>query len=111
MLIAPPTCVGGIDTDDRNTAARCHRGQTITELGGGNTGHGAPELFAMTTTTQRFATRGTGIGKVEVLHRDRHTMIALRYVQQLRDRRAQVPVTVGGMQLLDLEGDRVTQTD
>ncbi|MDA0251688.1 MAG: hypothetical protein O3A42_12230 [Actinobacteria bacterium] len=111
MLIAPLTRVSGIDTDDRNTAARCHRGQTITELGGGNTSHDAPKLLTPTTTTQHFATRGTGIGKVEVLHRDRHTMIALRYVQQLRDRRAQVPITVGGTQLLDLEGDRDRFTD
>jgi hypothetical protein len=111
VLIAPLTRVRGIDTDDRDAAAGCHRGQTITELAGGDASHGAPELFSTPTTTHGFATRGTGIAEVEVLHRDRYAIVELRDIEQFSDRRAQVPIAMGGTQLLDLKDDRDRFTD
>jgi hypothetical protein len=82
VLGAPLTGVGRIYRDHADTPAGCHRDQSMTESGGGDTGHGASQLLALLAAAQHFPTCGAGVGEVEVFYDHCSAALLLGVVKQ-----------------------------
>ncbi|MGB9308123.1 MAG: hypothetical protein WCB92_31900 [Mycobacterium sp.] len=105
MLGTPFTGVGRIHPDDRDVTAGGHRGESGTEAGSGDGGHGAAEPFAAVAAAHRVAPGSAGIGEVEVLDHQRGAPSARSAIQQGGDRRAEAPITAGSGQSRGVDGD------
>jgi hypothetical protein len=77
VLIAPLTCVGGVNTDYCDPAAGGHRGQPVPEPRSRDGGDGAPEGLPALAAAHGFPAGDAGLGEVEVLHRNRRTPVLL----------------------------------
>ena len=64
VLGAPLAGVGRIHPDHADTPAGSHAGQSMTESGGGDAGHGASQPVAAPAAAQGFPPGGAGVGEV-----------------------------------------------